>query len=353
MRSLLWLAVIGLVLAGCSPQQAQEQQATPAQPATATCAADVTHVVLGIDPEELLTHELQNNVGRNIREDLRAAPIDSTRLEVVGDHLEVEVANAADVPAAEQRIKHLGDPPVGSSGQPNSYEVTGRANVIEVRLTAAARERLQSEALASSLEAVQRRIAAGEFKAAAAEVNNRICVDAPDAGPEELDQLVELLLSPGVLTFNMVDEGATNQLRLDPTSWSAGEERGGRLALPNDGELDGGLQVIETDAIITGADVSDATQVFDQRNQPSVSFQLHPAGAQRFGRATEANIGRPFAIVLDSRIVSAPTIQSPIVTGDGQITGAFTVEGAKRLAIILRSGAMPAKLMVIERVVAN
>jgi protein-export membrane protein SecD len=151
----------------------------------------------------------------------------------------------------------------------------------------------------------------------------------------------------------MVDVEASNQVRLDPSSWTAGQESGGRTALPNDGDFNGGLQVIETDAIITGADLSGATQDFDQRNRPSISFQLHPAGAQRFGRATAANVGRPFAIVLDDRIVSAPTIQSPIMTGNGQITGSFTIESAEQLAIVLRSGALPAKLRVADRRVVD
>jgi protein-export membrane protein SecD len=312
-------------------------------------------ILLEVDPEELRTNELRNNVGRNIREDLRGARIASTRREVVGDHLEVHIANAADVPAAEQRIRRLGDPPLGTIGQQNSYVVTSRGNVIEVRFTEQAFQKLQADALTSSIEAVRRRA----DNSGLVEPNiqkqgdSRIIVEVPGLDPAELDNLIETLTTAGVLTFNMVDVEASNQVRLDPSSWTAGQESGGRTALPNDGDFNGGLQVIETDAIITGADLSGATQDFDQRNRPSISFQLHPAGAQRFGRATAANVGRPFAIVLDDRIVSAPTIQSPIMTGNGQITGSFTIESAEQLAIVLRSGALPAKLRVADRRVVD
>jgi protein-export membrane protein SecD len=312
-------------------------------------------ILLEVDPEELRTNELRNNVGRNIREDLRSARIASTRREVVGDHLEVHIANAADVPAAEQRIRRLGDPPLGTIGQQNSYVVTSRGNVIEVRFTEQAFQKLQADALTSSIEAVRRRA----DNSGLVEPNiqkqgdSRIIVEVPGLDPAELDNLIETLTTAGVLTFNMVDVEASNQVRLDPSSWTAGQESGGRTALPNDGDFNGGLQVIETDAIITGADLSGATQDFDQRNRPSISFQLHPAGAQRFGRATAANVGRPFAIVLDDRIVSAPTIQSPIMTGNGQITGSFTIESAEQLAIVLRSGALPAKLRVADRRVVD
>jgi protein-export membrane protein SecD len=312
-------------------------------------------ILLEVDPEELRTNELRNNVGRAIREELRGARIASTRREVVGDHLEVHIANGADVQRAVDIIRRLGAPPLGSIGQQNSYEVTTRGNVIDVRFTQQAFDKLQADALTSSMEAVRRRA----DNSGLVEPNiqkqgdNRIIVEVPGLDPKELDNLIGTLTKAGVLTFNPVDEEATNQLRSDPTSWTAGQDRAGRIALPNDGDFQGALQVVETDAIITGSDLSGASQAFDERNRPSISFQLHPAGAQRFGRHTAENVGRPFAIVLDDRIVSAPTIISPIMTGSGQITGSFTIEEAEQLAIVLRSGALPAKLKVADRRVVD
>jgi preprotein translocase subunit SecD len=113
--------------------------------------------------------------------------------------------------------------------------------------------------------------------------------------------------------------------------------------------MEGAPQVLEEEFIVSGSDLQTASQIFDEYNRPAISFTLRPAGAQRFGKVTTENIDRPFAIVLDDRIVSAPTIQSPITGGTGRITGSFTIQEAENLAIILRSGALPAKLKVVEQ----
>ena len=99
--------------------------------------------------------------------------------------------------------------------------------------------------------------------------------------------------------------------------------------------------------MVSGELLDTAQASFDQNNRPAVSFTLNATGAKRFGRVTGANIGRPFAIVLDGKVVSAPTIQSQIF-GNGQITGTFTVAETNELALILRAGALPAPLIVME-----
>jgi len=122
--------------------------------------------------------------------------------------------------------------------------------------------------------------------------------------------------------------------------------------LPDDSQ-NGAIEVLHLDSIIQGADLSGAQQDFDETGGASIAFQLHPAGAKRFGDETRKNVGQRFAIVLDDRIVSAPTIQSPIIGGSGRITGSFTIEEAEQMAVVLRSGALPAKLKVAERRVVD
>jgi preprotein translocase subunit SecD len=93
----------------------------------------------------------------------------------------------------------------------------------------------------------------------------------------------------------------------------------------------------------------DAQPAFDQRtNEPIVTFRFDSAGARRFGRVTQENVNFPFAIVLDNKVISAPVIREPILGGTGQISGNFTVQEANDLAVLLRSGALPAKLTIIE-----
>ncbi|MCG6856795.1 MAG: protein translocase subunit SecD, partial [Salaquimonas sp.] len=107
--------------------------------------------------------------------------------------------------------------------------------------------------------------------------------------------------------------------------------------------------LIESRAMVEGEDLTDAQPGFDQRtNEPIVTFRFDTKGATRFCQVTSANVGRPFAIVLDDAIISAPVIRDKICGGSGQISGNFSVEGANDLAVLLRAGALPAKLDVIE-----
>jgi protein-export membrane protein SecD len=99
-----------------------------------------------------------------------------------------------------------------------------------------------------------------------------------------------------------------------------------------------------------GHDLIDAKASFDANGRPTVDFRFSARGARVFGQLTQENIGRPIAIVLDSVVLSAPVIQTPILGGFGQIIGNFTVEEANRLAVRLRAGALPVKLTVVEQV---
>ena len=101
--------------------------------------------------------------------------------------------------------------------------------------------------------------------------------------------------------------------------------------------------------MVSGEDLTDAQPGFDSRSgEPDVNFRFNLRGGQRFGQVTSDNVGRPFAIVLDNVVISAPRILGPITGGSGQITGNFTVEQADTLSVLLRSGALPAKLTTVE-----
>jgi preprotein translocase subunit SecD len=108
--------------------------------------------------------------------------------------------------------------------------------------------------------------------------------------------------------------------------------------------------VIEKRVLVSGADLTDAQPGFDSRtSEPVVNFRFNSAGARKFGAATVENVGKRFAAVLDNEVITAPTIREPILQGSGQISGSFTVESANDLAILLRAGALPAPLTVIEQ----
>jgi protein-export membrane protein SecD len=103
-------------------------------------------------------------------------------------------------------------------------------------------------------------------------------------------------------------------------------------------------------SVLTGRDLVDAQAAFDARtSEPVITFRFNAEGARRFGQVTQENVGKPFAIVLDNEVVSAPIIREPILGGSGQISGRFTVEEANNLAIQLRSGELPGKLTLLEQ----
>jgi preprotein translocase subunit SecD len=107
--------------------------------------------------------------------------------------------------------------------------------------------------------------------------------------------------------------------------------------------------LIEKRVMVSGGELTDAQPGFDQRtNEPIVSFRFNSAGARKFAQVTQENVGRPFAIVLDNEVISAPVIREPILGGSGQISGSFTVQSANDLAILLRAGALPAPLTILE-----
>ena len=299
-------------------------------------------ILLEVDPVEL-AHNKAVELSRDVRQTLNQRPAIFTERSVEGDELRVKLSDANDAAEAMKRIQKLGDAPVGQIGVKNSLTVAQRADgVIAVKLPPEALPKLQADALQNSIEAVRRRV----DNSGTVEPNiqkqgdNRIIVEVP--GLSDPTSLIDVITQAGVLYFKMVDEQA------NAAEFTIGESRNGRTAYPNT-ERGNEPQVVFDDPIITGQDLQSASQSFDQSGQPNISFSLRPAGAQRFGKATSENVGKPFAIILDDHIVSAPTINSPITGGSGQITGSFTIQQAENLAIVLRSGALPAKLKVAER----
>jgi protein-export membrane protein SecD len=107
--------------------------------------------------------------------------------------------------------------------------------------------------------------------------------------------------------------------------------------------------VIKNQSLVSGENLVDAQAAFDQRSgEPVVTFRFDAAGAKRFAKVTQDNVGLPFAIILDNKVISAPVIREPILGGTGQISGNFSVKETADLSVLLRSGALPAKLTVIE-----
>jgi protein-export membrane protein SecD len=308
-------------------------------------------ISLEIDPVELRANEIKN-INRQVGDKLRDTPLIPVReRNPTANSVVVRLTNPEDTDRALARLKTLGGV--------DQFLIEKRPDgAIEVKFTDKHFTKLQMDAVNASRDAVQRRVDTVGLTepSVTKQGDTRVLVEVPGLDADGVAQLIDVLTTTGVLTLNMVDEAA------DVAQYPPGVVRNNRVALVDESlpdrrtdktAPDPRLTVIMMDPIITGADLSNAFQSYDQNNRPNISFQLHGPGAQKFGRATAANVGRRFAIVVDNHIVSAPNIISPITGGSGQITGSFTLDEAGNLANVLKSGQLPAKLQVVERRVVD
>jgi protein-export membrane protein SecD len=161
--------------------------------------------------------------------------------------------------------------------------------------------------------------------------NNRILVELP--GLDDPMRIKSLLGKTANLTFRFVTQNNNDTFGTEMLEFEDGLSEA----------------MVSKRIILNGENLLDAQpQMNNQTNETVVSFTLDRVGAKRFGKATSTGVGKQLAIVLDGKIVSAPTIQSVIASGNGQISGNFTFQSATDLALLLRSGALPAPLNIIE-----
>jgi preprotein translocase subunit SecD len=197
-------------------------------------------------------------------------------------------------------------------------------------------------AVNQSLEVVRRRIdeLGTREPAIQRQGEDRILVQVP--GVRDPSNIKELLGRTARLTFHMVDMEASL------ADAEAGRLPPGTILVPSADPDDGvPAWVVQRRAELSGENLVDSQPTF-QDNQPVVSFRFDNAGARRFATLTQQNTGRLFAIVLDNEVISAPRIREPILGGSGIISGSFTVESANQLSILLRAGALPAPLTILE-----
>jgi preprotein translocase subunit SecD len=189
-------------------------------------------------------------------------------------------------------------------------------------------------------DVVRRRIDPGGTKEVTVitEGGNRILVQVP--GVEDPEALKKLIGQTARLEFKLVD------LSADPAQVQQGRAPAGSQVLPM--AEGGGFIAVKRRVMVSGDQLTDAKQGFDQDGRAIVNITFNTAGARRFGRVTQENVNKPFAIILDDKVLSAPNINEPILGGRAQISGNFTVESANQLAVSLASGKLPVKLNVIE-----
>lgn len=166
-------------------------------------------------------------------------------------------------------------------------------------------------------------------------------------GIENPEHVKELIGKTAKLSFRLVDTSVTPNTSFEnSSSLPLGTEM-----LVTDEKEPGGLPFyygVKKAIAVSGDMLTDAQPSFDENGHATVNFKLNSMGGQRFGQVTSENVGQPFAIVLDDKVISAPVIREPILGGTGMISGNFTVQQAQDLALLLRAGALPAPLTVLE-----
>ena len=314
------------------------------------------HLVLGLDLQggsHILLQVDTNDVRRqkvevlrdDVRRVLRDARVGYTGLVVKGNSVEVRIRDDASMAAAQTKLNELSTPLggiLGGSGQ-RSVDITAEAgNLIRLTVTDAAILERVRQAVEQSIQIIEKRV--NELGTVEPLIQrqgtDRILVQVP--GLQDPTRLKELLGKTAKLDFRMVDQSIPVEQAMQ-----------GRV--PPDDEilysstLPKTPYLIEKRVVVSGGDLTDAQPGFDQRtSEPIVTFRFNTSGARKFAQATQENVGKPFAIILDNEVISAPVIREPITGGSGQISGSFTVQSANDLSILLRAGALPAPLTIIE-----
>mgnify|MGYP000123481414 CR=1 FL=1 len=253
--------------------------------------------------------------------------------------LRVQISNPEGMARALEVVRELARPVFTFTGTGSrDLDVRAEGDEIVVTLSAAERAATDDRTMQQSLEIIRRRVdeAGTREPTIQRQGEDRILIQVPGIGSAA--ELKALIGTTARLTFHHV-EGRT-----DDASESPGP---GNILVPSADEP-GLFYVMQQTPVVTGEQLVDAQPAMDQNNRPAVNFRFNPQGGRAFGEYTAANIGRPFAIVLDNEVISAPVIQSHIPGGSGIITGRFTQEEANRLAVLLRSGALPAEMIFLE-----
>ncbi len=299
------------------------------------------HILAGMDTEELRRDWLEK-----IRDQVNSALIKDNiarNTSIVNGAVSVRVTKPEDLEPAFKTLRSLPQPIAGAALTGSTavdFDVTrdGTDGVVIKPTTAGMIARVSS-AISSASEIVRNRCDPGGNKEMVVQRQgaDRILLQAP--GIENVKE-IEWCFDVAKLTFHLLHPS------ISPEDARARIPAGYKILQGRDG----GEYLVNNRAPVTGEMLTDAQPGFDQRNsQPMVTFRFNRQGASIFGKLSSENVGRPFAVVLDNKVITAPVIQTPILDGSGQITGSFTVEEAGSLATNLRSGALPAKLSIVEQ----
>ncbi|HEV2187301.1 MAG TPA: protein translocase subunit SecD [Stellaceae bacterium] len=282
--------------------------------------------VAGAEREQL------NSIVDNVRDALLTEKIHYSGLKVEGDAIVFTIGDNDQIEPAKAAL--------GKIDRTLTVDI-GPDGAGKMQFSAQATDARRSQAVEQSIEIIRRRIDETGTKEPTIQRQgqDRILVELP--GIDNPEHVKALLGKTAKLTFQFVDEAVTlDQAR---KSMPPGDE----ILQAADARSGATAYVIKKKVMVGGDTLVDA-QVQFQNNDPVVAFRFDSAGARRFGDATRDNVGKRFAIVLDNKVISAPVIKEAILGGSGVISGSFTVQSAGDLALLLRAGALPAPITILE-----
>jgi len=305
-----------------------------------------SHLLLEVDSPAVLKIQLQN-LDDSIRSELRrlksaeGKPVGYRNFQYTDRAISFEVRDAKDIDLIVKRLKETAQFLEGSFAGLVDMEVesVGKGRV-GVTLTQAAIASQIDKAVMQSLEIVRRRIdeMGTREPTIIRQGRDRILVQVP--GLQDPKSLKTLLGKTARLEFKMVNLDVS-QVDIQRRRVPPGTE-----VLPFLEDPESKIAVYKR-VLVSGGELVDARQSYDQ-GQPVVSFRFDSSGGRKFADVTRENVGKPFAIILDEKVISAPRINGPILGGAGIIQGGFTAESANELAVLLRAGALPAPLNILE-----
>ena len=294
-----------------------------------------SYLVLEVDEKDLTNGRLQS-LQQDSRRVLRDKNILTRSIVRNGDQIVVTLTDPTQSGDAVTQLQTLANTITsGLSAGQSDLTIAPNAGAITMSFSKAGIASNVDSAVQQSLEVIRKRVdQVGVAEPTIQRVGpNRVLVQLP--GAQDPSRLRELLGSTAKMSFHLLADN------VDPNNPGPGVT----ILKDEQGQSYPVLDRIE----LSGDRLTDARVSFDPNtHEPLVTFRFDSAGANRFAEITRENVGKPFAIVLDNKVLSAPNIREPITGGSGQISGNFTADSATTLAALLRAGALPAKLTVIE-----
>ncbi len=300
-----------------------------------------SHLMLEATVEDVRKAKLEA-LEDTVRSELRqveGGAVGFSDLSLAGGQLSFTVTDPARIEAAAAALRKVTQPISALSGAREVDVLVQPGNRIVLRETESGVAASIDSAMAQAVEVIRKRIdeLGTREPTIVRQGSNRIVVQVP--GLQDPTALKALLGKTAKLEFKLVDVAA------DQTEVAQGRIPPGSQLLVT---IEGQPIVVKRRAIISGDQLVDSQVTQDQNGGPAVSFRFDSVGGKRFARATQENVGKPFAIILDNKVISAPNINEPILGGSGIISGSYTVQTANELAILLRSGKLPVALKVVE-----